>query len=1054
MMHILNTYLLRFGILLCLTFPFPWLPSIYTQSECDDLHQLNIQLHELMGQNVTAAFQLADSINLSTYSERMPCKLIWADIWLSIAFLHYQRTDYQKAYTISKEVISQVSDDPDLLLEHLFYAFWANHKPLDFDRELVNYGKRKDWILAFHEWSPDGKNWRAVESHFDNSSEIVSDLPLRLQMEYFTWRAQNLMYSTSNKELQEAKVLLQNGLRQAIDHGDRIHEIWIRYQLGFWGRQIGNNKIYEEQFKKVLQLNDQLQLWPKTHPFRVRILNALALASETNGDLSTALALIDETIDYHNRSNNPARVQRRKLNKAKILTRMGNLDSSLAIYLEILPGLRLLDLNETVHIALNNVGDIFRLMGNYEQAIKAHNESLALKIQDVGYVHDYTATSYLNIGRVHYESGNILEALNAYQSSYDILEALQKTHGTLLSSYYRNMAELKIYEKEFDQALELYQKAANALVFDDQAVNFSEMSAYISAPLNFIEIQMDIAGLEPHLEQISKKQADSIFQFCINYLETIRLEFDNPEAKSELQNAATSIYNQAISFYLQSPVLDSRLARVDQYFALFEKAKSYDLRSHLNAATIQQSLGLPDSLFQLEKDLKNQIHAIKNLFVQSSELERDSLGQSLSDLVIQNNHLQSTLRSTYPVYYSEMYDNQVISASEVQAKLEDDQVFLNFHLLDSVLLCIKVDPYQQRLFSWTLPLHFEEKVTSVLAQISDPRSPPSEILQELAKPHFSWMAELCTTIAAGSRITILPSGVLTSFPFELLLLDFDFNHQNPRQIPYLISQYDVNYAYSAQSGLTVTEAKKNPSYFGMAPMCCVESAKPVEELLEFTDDEIFAAAEHWQSTVVTGQLATKMTFQQKAKKSDILHLATHGYIDHETPLYNSRLSFFKSDTTIDGDLYIHELYGLDLNSNLAVLSACNSGIGTYNTGNGVVSLARGFKFAGCNNIVQSLWSVDDQTTAQLIDQFFKNCRDGQQIGRSLSQAKRQMLASIPAEQSHLFHPFYWSGLILYGSNDFIYSKSMFHPFRVGLIFSTGILIIVILSIVLKKKLSR
>jgi len=127
------------------------------------------------------------------------------------------------------------------------------------------------------------------------------------------------------------------------------------------------------------------------------------------------------------------------------------------------------------------------------------------------------------------------------------------------------------------------------------------------------------------------------------------------------------------------------------------------------------------------------------------------------------------------------------------------------------------------------------------------------------------------------------------------------------------------------------------------------------------------------------------------------------------------------DTLEDGELYMHELFGLDLsNAELAVLSACETGIGKSYTGEGVFSMARGFAYAGCPSIVMSLWRVDDRFTAQLMKIFYRNLKNGENIVESLTKSKRLFIS----ESGEIgAHPSNWAAFVTIGKNSVIVKKS-------------------------------
>ena len=134
----------------------------------------------------------------------------------------------------------------------------------------------------------------------------------------------------------------------------------------------------------------------------------------------------------------------------------------------------------------------------------------------------------------------------------------------------------------------------------------------------------------------------------------------------------------------------------------------------------------------------------------------------------------------------------------------------------------------------------------------------------------------------------------------------------------------------------------------------------------------------------TGKSASKQKFKKEASNFQIIHLAIHGFSD-TTVAINSHLQFrADEDGNDDGRLYAHELYSLNLeNLELAVLSACETGLGKQYRGEGVFSMARGFAYGGCPTTIMSLWKTDDAQTAELMQSFYIYLNNGHEVSNAL-----------------------------------------------------------------------
>jgi CHAT domain-containing protein len=156
------------------------------------------------------------------------------------------------------------------------------------------------------------------------------------------------------------------------------------------------------------------------------------------------------------------------------------------------------------------------------------------------------------------------------------------------------------------------------------------------------------------------------------------------------------------------------------------------------------------------------------------------------------------------------------------------------------------------------------------------------------------------------------------------------------------------------------------------------------------------------------QLATAAAMDQYA----YLHVATHGIFNSNEPslsgLLLSRVD--RQGRATDGLLQLGDIFNLRLNSDLVVLSACETGRGTEIKGEGLVGMTRGFLYAGSQRVVASLWKVDDAATATFMQQFYHNLITEKQ---SPSQALRSTQLFMQSHKTWA-SPFYWSAFVLQG----------------------------------------
>jgi hypothetical protein len=259
-----------------------------------------------------------------------------------------------------------------------------------------------------------------------------------------------------------------------------------------------------------------------------------------------------------------------------------------------------------------------------------------------------------------------------------------------------------------------------------------------------------------------------------------------------------------------------------------------------------------------------------------------------------------------------------------------------------------------------------------------------------------------TGMPVPARLCVVPDAALCFVPFEALLTA-DCAACGLKEAPYLIRQCVLRYAFSlrtlaqqrgirggASEGLLAFAPRFARGERGLAPLSAEQD--------EWADFGFL------NTKAYVGEAATTALFLQKAPVYDVLHLSTHVRAG-ERPC----IEFY------DRSFYLPEVYALALRAGLVVLSACETGIGVEQRGEGVMSLARAFAQAGAPSIVSSLWSVNDRSTAVLFGRFYAQLRGGEPVGQALCTAKLAYLNDSKVAAAFQT-PYFWAGFVVVGDN--------------------------------------
>ncbi len=254
------------------------------------------------------------------------------------------------------------------------------------------------------------------------------------------------------------------------------------------------------------------------------------------------------------------------------------------------------------------------------------------------------------------------------------------------------------------------------------------------------------------------------------------------------------------------------------------------------------------------------------------------------------------------------------------------------------------------------------------------------------------------------------------------------NQGQNTQLPWLIHKHTVYYGHSLKRQADLRLRQKG-KVLGIAPGFSRQlKARYLDELpAQQSPDSVFLSwlrtpwsldfvnqleAEGW-GKALTETAATEQQFLQEAPEAGILHFGTHARLEHEQPLYSFLALTPEPTADEDGYLHTYELYSQPLQARLAVLTACETGLGAYRQGDGVLSLAHAFRYAGCPSVLHSLWSIDDQQTNEIISRFYENLEEDMTYAEALRAAK---LSYLEEAGNELQSPYYWGGLVLTGDN--------------------------------------
>ncbi|AXG70008.1 CHAT domain protein [Kordia sp. SMS9] len=367
-----------------------------------------------------------------------------------------------------------------------------------------------------------------------------------------------------------------------------------------------------------------------------------------------------------------------------------------------------------------------------------------------------------------------------------------------------------------------------------------------------------------------------------------------------------------------------------------------------------------------------------------------------------NDHTRFT-NKTFPNL--ELVSNQKFEIDALQKHLRGDELVLKYMLLDSeiAIFSITAKTINWELRPWTATeIALEETLlNSIRNRTYDVQS--ATLLAEKLLPEID---------QKFTKIIINPDGELYRIPFEILQKNDQFFTKN-HEIRYTSNLGFIhlkNQPPTSQKGLLAIYAPKYPKTEN-----ALATRNNSNSFLKGAKKEAEVISKLFPSKIYIGDNISKNYFLKTAPKAGILHLAMHAEINNDEPGLSKLL--FNKNKESDDDLYLEELYALQLKADLAVLSACNTGLGKESAGRNLESFQRAFTFAGVPATVVSLWEVPDQSTSEIMGSFYTNLKAGNTKSEALQKAKLNYLNS--HKGTKLAQPYYWTGFILYGDESVV-----------------------------------
>ncbi|MEZ5072242.1 MAG: CHAT domain-containing tetratricopeptide repeat protein [Bacteroidales bacterium] len=584
----------------------------------------------------------------------------------------------------------------------------------------------------------------------------------------------------------------------------------------------------------------------------------------------------------------------------------------------------------------------------------------------------------------------------------------------------------------------------------DQSIPFISTSGGSLLPeLQILKGRSEYALFAKNNDVSMLEKAYKTYEEVIASLNSLRLSMKDENSSVFVAGKILEVYSEAANTGIQLYKRKHDKSYLENSFLFAESSKSFALYSSIKDLEIMEFADLPTHIKDQEKRLTGEIQGYENILFEEGLLQNpdslkiDRIEEKLFHLKDDLNTLKEKLETENPNYYKLKYNPTFISLKETQAKLPYHGALIEYVLNDTSLITYVVDRKGINVFTQVVDKEFESECLKFYQimqgqDFSVNAHDNYKNFVKLGRKLFKVLVEPALAYTDRTNLIIVPDGAIHYVPFEALLLeDSDSEYINYMALPYLIEEYSIGYSHSATMMFEERIKTRSPEHKVLAfapeyysPYYSLDSAAKRQAFLDEDYlvplhgiiEEVQSIKATVPSIVYMNSEATEGNFKRQAGNFNVLHLAMHTIMRDDNPL-NSHLAFTTmevQDTTEDNKLFAYEIYSMKLNAQMAVLSSCNSGYGELKKGEGMMSLARGFIYAGCPSIVMTLWQVSDKSSSELMTSFYQYLKRGKSKQEALRLAKLDYLKSADELTSN---PYFWSAFVIFGDESPIYKKS-------------------------------
>lgn len=769
------------------------------------------------------------------------------------------------------------------------------------------------------------------------------------------------------------------------------------------------------------------------------------------GALYTATGKIDDALEVFKRILASSRELKDDYQLAAALNNIGDILSEQGDYrraMEFL--LEALEVNEKrgdkldSSLVLNNIGQVYYSQANYERAALYYERARRLR-EEVG-DQQGLAVTLMHLGMVRAANDEYAAALDLVKQSLALREKIGDKRGIAIAL--NNLGRIELRANHTGAALEFFNKSlaqyetsqykdgiaqtlnniaraqldlGNALAASEAATRAVALARETGAR-ETLWLALSILG-QAQRALGQGANAEKTLRESIAVVETVR-----GQVTGDALDRQQFFQDKIAPYHLLVEMLVGA-GKADEALQFAERAKGRVLLDVLQTGQNTLDKNLSEEERKEEKNLKSAVFVLENDLRRAAakpNFERAALAGLQTKLDRTRAALDSftnTLYAKYPELKLQRGETKIADTAALKSLLPDSKTALIEYVATekrTFIFVVTSDKTNPKTEVFPIEIGREDLAKTITAFREKLARRDLRFNDDAKKIYNLLLAPVARQLENKNRLIVAPDAALWELPFQALV--------DPKN-KYVVESAAVSYApsLSVLAGIgrkqSSSSTESNIIAFGnpahkQKPLSVGKNQFPVSMSDTLADlpeakkqvEALSALYGAKRSLVFTGEKATETEFKKSAANFKILHLATHGILDNASPLYSYVLLSKNESDGEDGRLEAWELMQMNLNADLVVLSACESGRGRIGAGEGLVGLTWAFFVAGSPTTIASQWKVESASTTTLMLGFYQRLQD-----KSVSKAENLRQSSLALLKNEKYaHPFYWAGFVIVG----------------------------------------